>query len=253
MRFEKITFETDGDIGVLTLNRPEVLNAFDIPMAREIRMLSGEQRARPTVKALVITGAGRAFCAGGDLGSVRLGQEGMKDRSLEITGLLHAAIADFMRMDMPVIAAVNGAAAGAGLALVAACDMAVGAASSKYLAAYTMAGLSPDLGLSYTLPRLIGMNAAKALLLTNRTVLAPEAKALGIIADVAPDGETVAAAKKLCADILRGTSAAIGVTKRLLVDSFDAGLEKHLQAESEELATLSATDESFARCLKFAK
>jgi len=253
MAFANIDFTIDGDIGVMTLKRPEVLNALDIAMAREIRALSEDLRFRPTVKALIMTGAGRAFSAGGDLGSVRLGQDGMKSRSLDITGVLHAAVSNFMRMDLPVIAAVNGVAAGAGFALACAADIIVAAASAKFMASYTLAGLSPDLGLTYTLPRLVGMGRAKSIILTNRMVLPDEAEKIGLISQIVADDALMATAKKICADILRGTTAAIGVTKRLLAEGCATGLEPQLQAESEELATLSATDESFARCLRFAK
>src|ERR1700676_3653715 len=117
MNFETLDFQADGDIGVLTLRRPEVLNAIDLPMARELEGLSAELRRRPPIRALVITGAGRAFCAGGDLTSFAQPREQMEAHSLEITARLHAAIVNFSRMDLPTVAAVNGVAAGAGFAL----------------------------------------------------------------------------------------------------------------------------------------
>jgi 2-(1,2-epoxy-1,2-dihydrophenyl)acetyl-CoA isomerase len=141
MEFKTLDFSVDGDIGVLTLRRPDVLNAFDIPMARELDALATELCLRPSARAVIITGEGRGFCAGGDLGSFRQPLAQMEAHSLEITGHLHAAISNFSRMDIPTVAAVNGVAAGAGFALVCACDMAVAARSAVFLAAYTLAGL----------------------------------------------------------------------------------------------------------------
>jgi 2-(1,2-epoxy-1,2-dihydrophenyl)acetyl-CoA isomerase len=254
MNFETLGLQTDGDIGVLTLCRPEVLNAIDIPMARELERLSIELRQRPRIRALVITGAGRAFCAGGDLGSFRRPRGEMQAHSLEITRYLHAAIVNFSRMDLPTVAAVNGVAAGAGFALVCACDLAVAANSATFIAAYTLAGLSPDLGLTHFLPRLVGLSAAKSIILTNRRIQAAEAERLGIVSQVASDAETVVVdAKEMCSLVLKGSSAAIGATKRLLGDSHAAGLEDQLQAESESLAALSASEDTYQRCRRFVK
>jgi 2-(1,2-epoxy-1,2-dihydrophenyl)acetyl-CoA isomerase len=253
MNFETLDFQTDGDIGVLTLRRPEVLNAIDIPMACELEDLSAELRRRPPIRALVITGAGRAFCAGGDLTSFRQPREQMEAHSLEITGHLHAAIVNFSRMDLPTVAAVNGVAAGAGFALVCACDLAVAAGSATFMAAYTLAGLSPDLGLTYFLPRLVGLSAAKTIILTNRRIQATEAERLGVVSQVVSDAETVLAAKAMCALVLKGSSAAIGATKRLLIDSHVTSLEPQLQAESESLAALSASEEAYERCRRFVR
>src|ERR1700677_1831737 len=122
MQFQTLRFTVEGDLGVLTLNRPAVLNAMDIPMAGELETLAENLRQRPNVGALVITGEGRAFCAGGDLSSFRQPRETMEAHSLEITKHLHRAILNLSLMELPVIAAVNGAAAGAGFALACACD-----------------------------------------------------------------------------------------------------------------------------------
>jgi 2-(1,2-epoxy-1,2-dihydrophenyl)acetyl-CoA isomerase len=253
MSFETLNFEIDGDIGVLTLCRPKVLNAIDIPMARELECLSADLRRRPPVRALVITGAGRAFCAGGDLSSFRQPREQMEAHSLQITGHLHAAIVNFSRMDVPTVAAVNGVAAGAGFALVCACDLAVASTSATFMAAYTLAGLSPDLGLTHFLPRLVGLSAAKSIILTNRRVQATEAERLGIVSQVVSDAEMVVAAKAICSLVLQGSSAAIGATKRLLIDTHVASLEHQLQSESELLAALSSSEAAHERCRRFVK
>jgi 2-(1,2-epoxy-1,2-dihydrophenyl)acetyl-CoA isomerase len=251
--FEMLEFESADDVGVLTLRRPQVLNAIDIPMARELAAFSTELRCRPHVRALVIVGAGRAFCAGGDLSSYRQPREQMQAHSLEITAHLHTAIINFSRMDVPIVAAVNGVAAGAGFALVCACDLAVAARSATFMAAYTAAGLSPDLGLTHSLPRIVGLSEAKSIILTNRRIEAAEAANLGLVCQVVPDDEVLSAAKAMCGRMLTGSLAAIGATKRLLSDGYTASLEHQLQSESEYLAVLSATEEAYERCRRFAK
>jgi 2-(1,2-epoxy-1,2-dihydrophenyl)acetyl-CoA isomerase len=253
MQFQTLRFTVEGDLGVLTLNRPAVLNAMDIPMAGELETLAENLRQRPNVGALVITGEGRAFCAGGDLSSFRQPRETMEAHSLEITKHLHRAILNLSLMELPVIAAVNGAAAGAGFALACACDAIVAARSATFMAAYTMAGLSPDLGLTHFLPRQIGLAAAKALILTNRRLSAEEAAQVGLVAQVVEGDALIPAAKELCRLALKGSAAAIGATKRLLSNTFATALESQLAAESISLASLSATEDAYARCHKFIK
>jgi 2-(1,2-epoxy-1,2-dihydrophenyl)acetyl-CoA isomerase len=189
MPFETLQFTADGDIGLLTLARPDVLNAMDVPMARELETLSESLRDRPSVRAVIVTGLGRAFCAGGDLSSFRRPRETMEAHSLEITKHLHRVILNLSLMDLPVVAAVNGAAAGAGFALACACDAIVAVKSATFLAAYTLAGLSPDLGLTHFLPRHIGLAAAKALILTNRRLSAEDAAQLGLVTQVVEGDE----------------------------------------------------------------
>jgi 2-(1,2-epoxy-1,2-dihydrophenyl)acetyl-CoA isomerase len=253
MQFQTLRFTVEGDLGVLTLNRPAVLNAMDIPMAGELETLAENLRQRPNVGALVITGEGRAFCAGGDLSSFRQPRETMEAHSLEITKHLHRAILNLSLMELPVIAAANGAAAGAGFALACACDAIVAARSATFMAAYTMAGLSPDLGLTHFLPRQIGLAAAKALILTNRRLSAEEAAQVGLVAQVVEGDALIPAAKELCRLALKGSAAAIGATKRLLSNTFATALESQLAAESISLASLSATEDAYARCHKFIK
>lgn len=253
MDLQFLDFAIDADIGVVTLQRPETLNALDIPLARELQAVCAEVCSRPRVRALIITGAGRGFCAGGDLSAFRQPREEMKAHSLTITGHLHDAIVNLTRMDVPCVAAVNGVAAGAGFALVCACDLAVAGSSATFMAAYTLAGLSPDLGLTYFLPRLVGVGAARSLILTNRRIAAAEALGLGLVSRVVPDGEAVLAAKAACREILKGSSAAIAATKRLLADADLRGLEQQLEAERQSLAALSASDEAYERCRRFVK
>lgn len=251
MQFETLRFTADGDIGLLTLERPGVLNAMDIPMARELETLSEDLRYRPSVRAVIITGAGRAFCAGGDLSSVRQPRETMEAHSLKITQHLHRAILNLSLMDLPVIAAVNGVAAGAGFALACACDAIVAVRSATFMAAYTLAGLSPDLGMTHFLPRHVGLAAAKALILTNRRLSADEAERLGIATQIVEAEALIPAARELCALALQGSAAAIGATKRLLAESFSTDLARQLAAESLSLARLSATEDAYARCRRF--
>jgi 2-(1,2-epoxy-1,2-dihydrophenyl)acetyl-CoA isomerase len=253
MKLEWLVFESEQEIAVLTLKRPEVLNALSIPLARELEALVGRLVTDSTLRGLVITGAGRAFCAGGDLASFRQPREEMRDHSLTITHHLHAVIEQLARMPVPVVAAVNGVAAGAGFSLACACDLIVASRSASFIAAYTLAGLSPDLGLTYTLPRLVGLAKARSLILTNTRLSAEDAERMGIVTQLVPDGEVLSAARTLCAKVLEGSGPAIAASKRLLENSSAATLAQQLQAERQSLAELSAGEEAYERCRRFVK
>ena len=160
------------------------------------------------VRAVVLTGAGRNFCFGGDLRAMASRDTGGDDYMRELTTYLHAAISHFVRMDAPVIAAVNGTAAGAGVGLAAMADLALCGTSSKFNLAYTKAGLTPDAGTSFLLPRTIGVKRAMELLLHNRTLSAEEALDWGLVNEVvADDGSCVARALELAEQLARGRAA----------------------------------------------
>src|SRR5690606_29457015 len=160
----------------------------------------------------------------------------------ELTATLHEAISHFVRMDAPVIAAVNGTAAGAGVGLIGIADLAVCAESSKFNLAYTSVGLTPDASASFTLPRIIGAKRAMELLLLNRVLSAEEALAWGLVNRVVPDAEVVPEALKIAERLAAGPLGALGRTKRLVMQSLGA-LESHLVLESQTIADQGATRE----------
>jgi 2-(1,2-epoxy-1,2-dihydrophenyl)acetyl-CoA isomerase len=144
MSFETIKYAVEGNVGVITFNRPEVANAMSPLCAKEFNDVSLEVEGDANVRAVVLTGAGKMFCAGGDLGEFSAAGAGARSLILKMTGDLHLGLSRLARNAAPVIGAINGTAAGAGFSLVMACDLAVSAQSAVYTMAYTNAGLSPD-------------------------------------------------------------------------------------------------------------
>lgn len=234
--------EIRANVAVLTLNRPDSANTLDLAMGRDLLAAALQCEADPAVRAVVLTGAGKNFCFGGDLRGMVSGGAPIEAYLRELTTHLHAAIARFMRMDAPVIAAVNGTAAGAGVGLVAMADLAIAGAGSKISLAYTGVGLTPDGGTSFLLPRAVGAKRAAELILTNRVLTADEALAWGLVNQVAPDDAVLDAALKLAGRLAAGPKGAFGKSKRLLAASLGA-LESQLSAESETIAAQAASAE----------
>jgi 2-(1,2-epoxy-1,2-dihydrophenyl)acetyl-CoA isomerase len=183
----------------------------------------------------VLSGAGRNFCFGGDLRAMAARDTAGDDYIRELTTYLHAAIAHFVRMDAPVVAAVNGTAAGAGVGLMAMADLAVCARSSKFNLAYTNAGLTPDAGTTFLLPRMLGIKRTMELLLLNRTLTAAEALSWGLVNEVAADEALLERALQIAEQLAQGASQAYGATKRLIAHSL-GGIESQMVLESETIA-----------------
>jgi 2-(1,2-epoxy-1,2-dihydrophenyl)acetyl-CoA isomerase len=201
-----------------------------------------EVEANSAVRAVVLTGAGKNFCFGGDLrGMVQRGGD-VEGYLRELTTHLHAAIVHFTRMDAPVIAAVNGTAAGAGLGLVLMADLAVAGAGAKFAPAYTGVGLTPDGATSFLLPRAVGYKRAMEMFLTNRVLGADEALAWGLVNQVVPDDQLLESATKLAERLAAGPRGAYGLVKRLLADS-ESGLEAQLAREGRTISRQGAGPE----------
>jgi 2-(1,2-epoxy-1,2-dihydrophenyl)acetyl-CoA isomerase len=236
-----VEVETRGAVAVVTLNRPDT-NTLNLQMAMDLLAAAMTCGRNSAVRAVVLTGAGKNFCFGGDLRGMIAKGKAADAYLRELTTYLHEAISHFVRMDPPVIAAVNGTAAGAGVGLVAMADLAVCAASAKFALAYTSVGLTPDASTSFLLPRTIGAKRAMELFLLNRAITAQEALDWGLVNRVVPDAqlvsEAVAMGEKLCA----GATFAFGRTKRLVASSLGA-LESQMVLESETIAAQAATEE----------
>ncbi|MGE5335158.1 MAG: enoyl-CoA hydratase/isomerase family protein, partial [Nitrososphaerota archaeon] len=203
-------------IAHITLNRPEAMNALNLEMAKELLDVAMQCDETTGVRAVVLTGAGKMFCAGGDVKRFEAEGEHLPTYVRAITTYLHAAISCLARMNAPVIAAVEGSAAGGGMSLALACDLVVAAESARFTAAYTRIGLCPDGSMTYTLSRLVGMRRALELTLTNRVLIAREALDWGMITAVAPDGEALRQADALASQLAQGPTLAFGATKRLI-------------------------------------
>ena len=187
---------------------------------------------------MVLTGAGKVFCAGGDLGEFAAAGDGARTLIMKMTGDLHLALSRLARNAAPVIAAVNGTAAGAGFSLLMAADLAIAAESAVMTMAYTNAGLSPDGSSTYYMPRKIGDRRARELMLTNRVLNAREALDWGVVNQVVADADVLDAAHKLAQKLAQGPTQAFGQVKALLDGSFDHSLESQMELEARAIAGL---------------
>jgi 2-(1,2-epoxy-1,2-dihydrophenyl)acetyl-CoA isomerase len=230
-----VQVETRGAVALVTLNRPDAGNALNLQMGMDLLAAALTCARNPAVRAVVLSGAGRHFCFGGDLRAMASRDTAADDYIRELTTYLHAAISHFVRMNAPVIAAVNGTAAGAGVGLAAMADLALCAGSSKFNLAYTNAGLTPDAGTTYLLPRTLGLKRTMELLLLNRTLNAQEALSWGLVNEVVPDEGLLTRGLEIAERLAEGASSAYGATKRLLAHSLGA-LESQMVLESETIA-----------------
>jgi 2-(1,2-epoxy-1,2-dihydrophenyl)acetyl-CoA isomerase len=241
MTAELLQSVADGVL-TLTLNRPEVLNAITPPLLDELTAALHEAAAGTSVRAVIITGAGRGFCSGQDL------RAASNETGLDVGAILRDHYAPAIRvirsMDQPVVAAVNGVAAGAGFSLALACDMRVAAESATFVQAFVRIGLIPDLASTYFLPRLIGPARAAELTMLGETVDSSRALQLGIVNQVVPDAELTAVSHALAARLARGPRS-IALTKHALDVSGQNDLETQLAVE-ERLQTEATTTSDFA-------
>ena len=241
MQYTTMLFEVKDQIARITLNRPEAANALNLEMSKDLMQASLQCSEDPDIRAVIITGAGRMFSGGGDLKSFAAQGEHMPAHLKEVTTYLHAAVSRFTRMDAPVIAAVNGTAAGAGLSLVCSCDLVLAAESAKFTVAYTRIGLTPDGSSTYFLPRIVGLKRALELTLTNRLFSAQEAQEWGIVTKVVPDANLQAEADTLAAQLASSATGALGAAKRLLHSGWSETLETQMELETQTIAARAHT------------
>jgi 2-(1,2-epoxy-1,2-dihydrophenyl)acetyl-CoA isomerase len=240
---EYTTLKLDVRDGVayITLNRPEAGNALNLELAWELLRAVMRCDEDPEVRAVVISGAGRMFCVGGDLSSFTEQGDHLPQHLKEVTTYLHAAVSRMARMEPPVVAAVHGAAAGAGMSLACACDLVVAAESARFAMAYTNAGLTPDGSSTYYLPRLVGFKRAIELTLTNRELSAQEAMEWGIVTRVVPDDDLSENAAALATQLAAGATKALGAAKRLLHIGWTETLETQMEHETQTIADVART------------
>ncbi|GAB2964189.1 enoyl-CoA hydratase-related protein [Amycolatopsis acidiphila] len=221
-----------GRVRRIVLDRPDAANALDMSMARQLRKAVAELD-RDT-GCVLIQAEGRAFCAGGDVAAFAAAEPPGQFLA-ELAEVVHESVAALAAAEFPVVAAVQGWAAGAGMSLAAICDIVLAGTSARFRAAYPGVGLSPDGGLSWSLPRLVGRSRAAELLLGNRAVDAEEAAAIGLVARVVPDAELRDEALALATRLADGPTEALGRTKKLLFEGHPS-LVGQLAAEAASIA-----------------
>ena len=225
---EVLTVVTERGVVTLTLDRPEALNALNAELRGALLGAIRAASRDDDVRAVVITGAGRGFCAGADL----RGGSGERDFRRVLADEYNPLIEAVRAMPKPVIAAVNGVAAGAGVSLALAADLVVAAEDARFVPAFHRIGLVPDSGLTRTLVRAVGRHRAFEVLMGERQLSATEAQAAGLVVAVVPADRLAGAARELAERLAAGPTRAIGLTKRLIVDAEDATLAESLVAEA---------------------
>lgn len=243
MSYETLDFQVEQGVATITLNRPQNMNAMSPQMGADLHSAALQIDADKDIRAVVLTGSGKVFCAGGDLGQFAAAGDGARTLIMRMTGDLHLALSRLARNAAPVIAAVNGTAAGAGFSLLMAADLAVAGESAVMTMAYTNAGLSPDGSSTYHMPRKIGDRRARELMLTNRVLSAAEALDWGVVNQVVADDEVVAAAQKIAAKLAKGPTQAYGRVKALLDGSFDHSLESQMELEARAIADMISSND----------
>ncbi|GAB3481826.1 enoyl-CoA hydratase-related protein [Amycolatopsis cihanbeyliensis] len=236
-----LTADTDG-VRTLTLNRPKSYNSLTVELKERLLDALRAAAAEDTVRAVVLTGAGKAFCAGQDLKEhVGLLQAGDSAPLRTVAEHYNPIVRTIVRMPKPVISAVNGSAAGAGAAFAYASDLRIAATSASFLMAFANVGLGPDSGASWTLQRLVGYGRAAELMLLARTVDAEEALRIGLVGEVVPEGELAERAQQVAARLAAGPTAAYARIKDVLTTAAESTLDEALAAEDAAQAALGAT------------
>jgi 2-(1,2-epoxy-1,2-dihydrophenyl)acetyl-CoA isomerase len=242
-----MTIEIEGEIGTLTLNRPDAFNAMSPEMIQEFAIAFGWLADQAPLRALILTGAGKAFCAGGDVTWFRKGVESDEiDLPADVrrgAEALHQGIVDLRRIPYPVIAAVNGPAAGAGFSLALACDTRIASESAFFACAYGRIGASPDGGMTYFLPRVVGPSRALELLLEDPNLSAVEAKELGLVREVVPPEVLLTTAREKAEELAARAPHYVRMSKKLAETSLDHTLTEHLQLERHGIADSMATED----------
>ncbi len=239
-----ILFEPKDGVARITLNRPEVLNSFDKAMSARMLEVLAQAAEDPGLRAVYLTGAGRAFCAGQDLAeAVAREGRGVIDFAEHLRRTYNPIVRAIRAMPKPVVCGVNGAAAGAGANIALACDLVIASADAKFIQAFINIGLVPDSGGTFFLPRLVGTAQAAALMMLGQTVGAAEAKELGLIYKVVPAGTLEEGGFGLARQLAGQPTAALALIKQLLQASLHNTLEQQLELEAETQALAAKTND----------
>jgi 2-(1,2-epoxy-1,2-dihydrophenyl)acetyl-CoA isomerase len=243
MAYETVRYEVHDSIATITLNRPEAYNAINLALGRDLFLATLDADEDRAVRCIVVSGAGKAFCAGGDVKVFHDSADRIGIVIKELTTYLHSAISRLARTAKPVIMAVNGVAAGGGMSLALAGDLVVAAESAKFTMAYSKIAASPDGSSSYFLPRMIGLRRALELHYTNRVLSAREALDWGLVNRVHPDAEFPSSVAALAKELAEGPTLAFGRAKLLFHQSTQESLESQMELESQAIAASGHTED----------
>lgn len=244
MIYKSITLTEEDGIATITLNRPTSFNALNLEMGRELVDAIEKCTKDAQIKSVVITGAGKAFCAGGDLKAAkeRL-NDSPSDFFRELTKFFHRVILGIRMMPKPVIASINGPAAGAGFSLALACDLRIASEKATFKQAYTSVGLVPDGGLTFHLPKLVGLGKTSELIFLDKGIASGEAEKLGLVNQVFPEAKLKEATLEVAKRLAEGPNLAFARAKALLNKALISRLESQLEDERQGVISSSETDD----------
>lgn len=244
MNFTTIEFSIEAGVALLTLNRPEKFNSFNTDMHREIREALKEVRSNSEIRCLLITGKGRAFCAGQDLGDRSVSADGeAPDLGESVEMNYNPLIRAITSLDMPVICAVNGVAAGAGSSFALAADIVLAARSASFIQAFCKIGVIPDSGSTWVLPRLVGMARAKGMALLGDKLSAEKAEQWGLIWQCLDDDKLEAESRALAAHLATQPTKGLSLIKRALKASTANSLDEQLELEKDYMRQAGQTED----------
>ncbi len=238
---DDVTLAVDEAVGVVTLNRPDRLNAISAPMAYRLIDILGELRTRDDVRAVVLTGAGRAFSSGADLGQDERAVPRVERKAP--VGPYNMIARAIMAVDKPIVAAVNGVATGIGLAYALACDRRFADTTARFSAIWAKRGIHADGGVTYFLPRIAGVPQALKMFATGEMLDAEAAKAAGLVDELVPEGQALPSALAYAKQVAKGPSVAIDLMRRAVYKSLSASLDDMLDFEGFAASAVGRTSD----------
>ena len=241
MSYEDLLLEKKDGIATITLNAPDKMNALTLGMRKSLLQVTAEIARDDEVRVVIVTGAERGFCAGADLSGPR--PEPSRYQRLEFVGPSHASEA-FFKLDKPVIAAINGACVGAGFSLALSMDIRIASEAARFGAVFVLRGLVPDCGISYWLPRVVGMSKAMELMFTGEIIGAAEAERLGIVSPVVPPDELMKTAWELAEKIAQQPPIPVEMSKRMVNRGIIDAVARQIELESYSNQICSQSEDS---------
>ena len=243
MEYKTIIYTKSDKVATITLNRPEKRNAINEIMGEELVDCLNRCNEDADARAVIVTGSGNVFCSGGDLEA----EQHLADSPLlglkKLINAVHPAVSELRRVSAPIIAAVNGPAIGGGFSLAVACDLIIAAKSARFNAQYVLVGVNPDCGLTYMLPRLVGLKRATWLMFTGDVVDAQKGYEMGFVNQVVEDSELLNEANALAKRLAVGATLAIGQTKELINLSLHESMETQMENEKQAMARLTLSED----------
>ncbi len=241
MPYQTLNFEITDNVATITLSRPDNANALNLQMAEELHAVSISCCTNDDIRAVILTGEGKMFCAGGDLHQFKDAGDEKEALLLRMATILHAAVTRFANMDAPLVVAVNGAAGGGGFSMMLAGDYVIASSKAKLVSAYTASGLTPDGSSTFYLAKHIGLLRAKELMFTNRVLTAQEGVDWGLINRVVEPDDLMDEAISIARKFAVGPTKSFGRLKRMMQTAFSDPMESQLEKETQGIASMMTT------------